>query len=84
MIEQSAVNSNHSIQLSRIIDAKKITLIGVIIAIFIFFTIFVLLVYNGLGTNGNRPLRYSLQTLCQIIQLENQSYSTAQTIHLIL
>ena len=40
MIEQSVVDSNQSIRLSRIIDAKKITLFGLIIAIFIFFTIF--------------------------------------------
>ena len=40
MIEQSAVDSNQSIHLGRIFDAQKITLIGVIIAIFIFFTIF--------------------------------------------
>ena len=40
MIDQSAIDSNQSMPLSRIIDAKKITLLGVIIAIFIFFTIF--------------------------------------------
>ena len=39
MNEHSAVNPSQSIQLSRIFDAKKATLIGVNIAIFIFFTI---------------------------------------------
>jgi len=39
MNEQSAVDSTQSIHLSRILDAKKATLIGVIIAIFLFFTI---------------------------------------------
>ena len=42
MIEQPALesNQNQSIRLSRIFNAQKITLIGVIIAIFIFFAIF--------------------------------------------
>ena len=39
MNELSATDSNHSIQLSHIFDAKKATLLGVIIVIFLFFTI---------------------------------------------
>jgi len=40
MIEQSAVQPNQSIRISRLLDAQKATLTGVIVAIFIFFTIF--------------------------------------------
>ena len=40
MNQQSAVDSNQSIPLSRVLDAKKATLTGVIISIFIFFAVF--------------------------------------------
>ena len=40
MLDESTVPSTQSIQLSRIFDAQKATLISVIVAIFVFFTIF--------------------------------------------
>jgi ribose transport system permease protein len=40
MVEQTALDSNQGIQISRILSAQKITLFGVIIAVFVFFAIF--------------------------------------------
>ena len=40
MIEESALGSTQSFQISRVLSAQKITLLGVIVAVFIFFTIF--------------------------------------------
>jgi ribose/xylose/arabinose/galactoside ABC-type transport system permease subunit len=40
MVQQTGADSNRSVHLSRILDAKKATLFGVIILVFVFFTIF--------------------------------------------